>query len=70
LNNHSIKFIEDFLVKYLGKNIGIKFILLEEKEQPQDEPPKDHQEKHGKDENDFLNELLDTFKGKIHTENE
>jgi len=64
------KFIEDFLVKHLGKNLGIAFILVEDKEVPDIDKPKDRGNKSNvQEDNEFINELLDTFNGKLHTDN-
>jgi DNA polymerase-3 subunit gamma/tau len=68
-SNKNLKFIQETISKFIGKKVVIKFILIENQEEQVTEEKKEEEEAIRK-ENEFINELLDTFKGKIHTENE
>ncbi len=68
-NIKNIKFIKSYLVKSLGCNIGIKCIILKEEDTPKDiENSESVSQK--KETDIFINELLDTFGGNIHTDGE
>ncbi len=56
------KILEKIIEKNLNKPVRIKFVLIEDKKEiPQNDEPQDA---------DFINELLDTFEGKIDHPNE
>ncbi|OPX28182.1 MAG: hypothetical protein B1H08_06385 [Candidatus Omnitrophica bacterium 4484_171] len=65
----NIKYIESYLDKYIGYNIGIKCFVT-------DKPGINKKEKEGsaspggEEDSSIINELLDTFGGNIHTGNE
>ena len=62
------KFIENCLADAFGRRLGIRCILLKDKDNPKD-TKKTELIKETEDEN-FINELLDTFGGNIHTDGE
>jgi len=77
----NLKFIETTISNLLGRPIGVKFALVDTAPEqasadsvpaapgPQDEDgavPEEVSDA-GANENDFINDLLDTFKGNIHT---
>ena len=62
------KFIENCLADAFGCRLGIRCILLRDKDNPKD-TKKTELIKETEDEN-FINELLDTFGGNIHTDGE
>jgi hypothetical protein len=77
-NSKNIKFIEGVLSRIMGKNVGVKFILLEGipsaaatlEEAKENTITEEEQEAQAESTNGFINELLDTFGGKIHTDDE
>jgi len=72
-NSKNLRFIETAVSEFMGKKIGIRFTTKDIQKGPiKDKPtlqkPKQSTEKK-ESEDDFLNEILDTFEGKFHSEN-
>jgi len=73
----NVRFIEEFIEKMINRNLGIKFVLSrEEFDLPEGTSVSSEEPSQGDlapdqdidSDNEFVSELLDTFKGKIHTE--
>jgi len=72
-NAKNLKFIEEAISELMGKKIGIRFTTKDIKKDPikaesAQQKPKKSQEKVKETEDNFLNEILDTFDGKFHSE--
>ncbi len=66
----NLKSISDYLARYLKLNVGIKCVLLENSAASSPAKQSIKQGQVADEDNDFINELLDTFDGKLHTGNE
>ena len=69
-SNKNLKFIQEAISVFIGKKVLMKFTLVENEEEPIQNEKRKENEEEIKRESEFINELLDTFKGKIHTGDE
>ncbi|MBU2102036.1 MAG: DNA polymerase III subunit gamma/tau, partial [Candidatus Omnitrophica bacterium] len=77
--NKNVRFIEEILSGVLGRPVGVKFIISDDVQSPTQVMPHDQfsaqaENRNGQQssgahaDNDFMNDLLDTFGGTFHTE--
>ncbi|MDD4954776.1 MAG: DNA polymerase III subunit gamma/tau [Candidatus Omnitrophica bacterium] len=72
----NLKFIEDIISKVLNKKVGLKFVLSDKIESktlkitPLGSAPAQNEANPSGQPNEFINELMDTFGGQFHTEDE
>jgi hypothetical protein len=64
----NIQFIEAALEKKLGKRAVIRCILIKDAEEPVNTPRPQDAQQDNEEENEFINQLLDTFDGNLHTD--
>jgi DNA polymerase-3 subunit gamma/tau len=78
--NKNLKFIQEMISKYMGNKIAVKFTLIDNM-QDQNREPKEKKLKREEEINEkaedttsstdeFINELLDIFEGRLHTQDE
>ena len=56
------------MIKYLDRKVGVKFILSKDSPLKDKEVSPEAVNKQNDPDNEFINELLDTFRGNINTE--
>jgi len=76
-DSKNLKFIEDALSRFMEKSVGVKFMLCDELSslgdvsRVKEEGPSSQEDSSSQDDQSgFLNELLDKFEGRIHTDDE
>ena len=68
------KILEGYFDKHLGNKVSLKCVLSDEQPIPKDsippvsQPEQQQNETQYEGEEEFINELLDTFQGQIHSE--